>query len=88
VPRSFALGDRFERIIDRLVKNGRYNNASEVVRDGLRLIEDRELRRTKTIRGLRELVEESDRQGGAVPAEEVRERLLSRYKTPSKSRRR
>lgn len=35
MPRSYALGDRFEAFIDAQVKGGRYNNASEVVRDAL-----------------------------------------------------
>ncbi len=48
MPRSFALGERFETLIDTQVQEGRYNNASEVVRDALRLLEDRE-----TLRKLR-----------------------------------
>lgn len=72
MPRSFALGDRFEKLIERLVKKGRYNNASEVVREGLRLVEDREMMREKATLDLRALVEESDRIGGASPAEAVR----------------
>ena len=85
MPRSFALGGRFERMIDRLVKTGRYNNASEVVRDGLRLIEDREVRRGKAS-DLRALVEEADREGGKIPAEVVRKRLLARYGRTAKTR--
>ena len=41
---SFTLGARFEGLIKDLVAGGRYNNASEVVRDGLRMIEERERR--------------------------------------------
>ena len=33
MPRSFALGENFEEFIDARVTGGRYNNASEVVRD-------------------------------------------------------
>lgn len=76
MPRSFALGGRFEKLIERLVKKGRYNNASEVVREGLRLVEDRERQREKATVDLRMLVEESERGGGASPAEDVRKRLL------------
>ena len=49
MPRSFALGGHFENFIDEQLRSGRYNNASEVVRDGLRMLEDREnLRQLKT----------------------------------------
>lgn len=61
VARSFALGDHFERFIDRQVKNGRFNNASEVVRAGLRLLEDDEQTRRLKIANLRAMVEEADR---------------------------
>jgi len=44
MPSSYTLGARFETLIQDLVQSGRYNNASEVVRDGLRMIEDRERR--------------------------------------------
>lgn len=59
--KTFALGERFERFIDRQVKGGRFNNASEVVRAGLRLLEDDEDRRRAKTAALRALVEEADR---------------------------
>lgn len=40
--RSFVIGDRYEHFIDAQLASGRFNNASEVVRAGLRLLEDRE----------------------------------------------
>ena len=58
MPRSFALGDRFEAFIDNQVKTGRYNNASEVVREGLRLLEDYELTLRSRTDELRALVNE------------------------------
>ena len=58
MPRSFALGDRFEAFIDNQVKTGRYNNASEVVREGLRLLEDYELTLWSRTDELRALVNE------------------------------
>lgn len=40
--RNVVLTERQEKLIDTLVKSGRYQNASEVMREGLRLIEQRE----------------------------------------------
>ncbi len=40
--RNVVLTEYHEEVIDRLVKSGRYQNASEVLRDGLRLVERRE----------------------------------------------
>ncbi|TWB53180.1 antitoxin ParD1/3/4 [Rhizobium sp. ERR 922] len=39
---SFALNEHYERFIKRQIESGRYNNASEVVRAALRLLEDQE----------------------------------------------
>ncbi|MBP5505318.1 MAG: type II toxin-antitoxin system ParD family antitoxin [Bacteroidales bacterium] len=39
---SVALGPHFEDFIQASIMSGRYNNASEVVRCGLRLLEDQE----------------------------------------------
>lgn len=39
---SISLGDHFESFIENAVNDGRFNNASEVVRAGLRLLEEEE----------------------------------------------
>jgi antitoxin ParD1/3/4 len=42
--RNVVLTDRHEKVISDLVASGRYQNASEVLREGLRLIEERDSR--------------------------------------------
>ncbi|WP_316825169.1 type II toxin-antitoxin system ParD family antitoxin [Pedobacter miscanthi] len=39
---SMALGDHFENFVDERISEGRFKNASEVIRAGLRLLEDEE----------------------------------------------
>lgn len=49
MPTSVALGSHFESFVKSQVQSGRYNNASEVVRQGLRMLEQQdELRQLKT----------------------------------------
>jgi len=52
--RNVVLTEKQERLVERLVVSGRYQNASEVLRDGLRLIETREAEEKARIRALRE----------------------------------
>jgi len=39
---SEVITSHFERLIDRLIASGRFNNRSEVIRAGLRLLEEHE----------------------------------------------
>lgn len=41
---SISLGNHFESFIENTISDGRFNNASEVVRAGLRLLEEEENR--------------------------------------------
>lgn len=66
--RNISLTGHFDHFIETEVRSGRYSNASEVVREGLRLIERRkqeERAKLKWLRGaVREGLEEIDRGEG------------------------
>uniref|UniRef100_Q07QK6 Putative transcriptional regulators, CopG/Arc/MetJ family n=1 Tax=Rhodopseudomonas palustris (strain BisA53) TaxID=316055 RepID=Q07QK6_RHOP5 len=51
--RHIVLTERQEEFLDALVKSGRYPNASEVLRDGLRLVEQREAEDAGKLKALR-----------------------------------
>jgi len=39
---SISLGDHFERFVEKSISKGRFQNASEVIRAGLRMLEEEE----------------------------------------------
>jgi antitoxin ParD1/3/4 len=51
--RNVVLTERQETLIDALVQSGRYQNASEVMREGLRLVETREVEEATKLEALR-----------------------------------
>jgi antitoxin ParD1/3/4 len=51
--RNVVLTDRQTKLVDRLVSSGQYQNASEVLRDGLRLIEERAAEHKAKVEALR-----------------------------------
>jgi len=55
--RNVVLTDHNEKMIAELVASGRYQNASEVLRDGLRLIEERAAREAAKLKALRAAVQ-------------------------------
>jgi antitoxin ParD1/3/4 len=79
MPSSFAIGEHFEKFIDRLIESGRYNSRSEVVREGLRLLEAREDERDQALKRLEDLVREALESGESEPAETVFAELRARY---------
>lgn len=60
---SISLGDHLTRFIDRQVDGGRYGSASDVVRAGLRLLEERETR----LEALRTALADGESSGPAEP---------------------
>jgi antitoxin ParD1/3/4 len=67
MPTSVALGEYFESFVRSQIANGRYNNASEVVRDGLRMLQDREEQRLARLERLRGEVQAGIDSGPASP---------------------
>jgi antitoxin ParD1/3/4 len=60
---SIVLGDRLGAFIERQVNEGRYASASDVVRAGLRLLEEREMK----IEALRAALIEGEQSGASAP---------------------
>jgi antitoxin ParD1/3/4 len=65
---SYSIGKHFEGLIQRLIESGRYSTASEIMREGLRLVEEREERRKAKLEALRAEIQKGFDSG---PMEEV-----------------
>ena len=79
MPTSVALSPHFEHFIREQVDSGRYNNASEVVRAGLRLLEDQQQQASLKLEALRAAITAGLASGPGMPADEVFDRLEAKY---------
>lgn len=86
MPTSVALGSHFEAIIREQVQSGRFNNLSEVVRAGLRLLEQQEQRNQLELEALRAEIAAGRSSGEPKPAEDVFARLETKYRSADKSK--
>lgn len=72
---SYAVGSHFEAFIRAQVTGGRFNNASEVVREGLRLLEERELKIFELRRQVQEALADDRRYTVDEVMAEIEERI-------------
>lgn len=86
MPTSVALGSHFETFVREQVKSGRYNNASEVVRAGLRLLEDQQVRATLQREELRAAIAAGLASGQGQTADVVLDRLEAKYRKAAAKR--
>ena len=71
---NVSIGERWETFVDRIVREGRYGSASEVVREGLRLVEEREAK----LRALRRMLDASIAAGGEASETDIDEALAQK----------
>ena len=78
MPSSYTLGSHFETFVQAQLASGRYNNASEVLRDALRLMEERE-RRLSAVDSAIERGMADIKAGRVQDADTVFDRLEAKY---------
>lgn len=79
---NISLTPEWERFVNARVASGRYQSASEVVREGLRLLEEREERRQTALQELRQLINvglDEAKRGDLLDGEQVMEDLMRRH---------
>ena len=77
MPISADLGEKLEAVVNDLVANGRYNSKSEVLREGVRLVQEREARLREVYAAIDRGLADAD-SGRMLPAGEVFAKLRGR----------
>jgi antitoxin ParD1/3/4 len=78
---SADLGQQLEAFVAQLVETGRYNSKSEVLREGVRLVQDREARLANLDASIARGLADAG-QGRTQEASRVFDRLEARYMQP------
>jgi antitoxin ParD1/3/4 len=81
ITKNISLTRRLDQYIDRKVRSGRYQSASEVVREGLRLMEERDAALAQTRRAIEIGYQQAQRgedDDGETVMQHMRRRLLKK----------
>jgi antitoxin ParD1/3/4 len=85
MPTSVALSSHFETFVRDQVESGRYNNASEVVRAGLRLLEDQQKQSELQLEAMKAAIAAGLASGRSIPGDQVFDRLEAKYRKQAAS---
>lgn len=79
---SAELGKQLEGYVAKLVKNGRYHSKSEVLREGVRLVQEREARLAALDSAISRGIADA-KSGGSRLASDVFDDLEARLRSPA-----
>jgi antitoxin ParD1/3/4 len=79
--RNINLTDHFDNFVERQVSSGRYQNASEIVREALRLLEAQEEERKAKLKALRQAAKQGfdeleEGQGAVIKSKKALHQLM------------
>jgi len=87
---NVSLTPELEQLVNEKVESGMYHTASEVIRESLRLLQERDEQRQGRLEKLRAEIQvglDQLKRGEGIPAEEVFERLHQKSKEMKKRQR-
>jgi len=79
MPSSVDLGPQLEKLVTKLVRSGRYNSRSEILREGVRLVQEREARLASLDAAIARGIADADA-GRVKPLPKVFDRLEAKYR--------
>lgn len=82
---NVSLTPKLEDFVKAKVKAGDYNNASEVIREAVRLLQDRDADRKIELAALKRSIREGEKSGTPVPWDPESIKELARKKVKQKS---
>jgi len=82
---NVSLTPKLEDFVKAKVKTGNYNNASEVIREAVRLLQERDADRKIELAALRRSIREGEKSGAPVPwdPESIKEQARKKVKQKS-----